>query len=205
MYMKPSAILAARSNAARLDPPSQIGIERVERSLGFLHVDREAVAFLAAEERDHAIATLVEALLLFESEHLLAHLRFPQLDDFLGGEDVLLFEDFLYGEKTGLIDEDRALVLLHRVDDRAKRLRRPLDDFFQRRDALEQMLIEREILFLLVLLDLVFLERRDAGEHEQLVLAAIAILAFVVVIRATGLTEHGRFRALKHFVHFLYS
>ena len=44
---------------------------------------------------------------------------------------------------------------------------------------------------LLVLLGLVFLEGVDAGEHEQLVLAAIAELAVVFVVSATALAEHG--------------
>ena len=42
------------------------------------------VALLAAEQREHPVFPLDKALFLFQSEHLLAHLRFPQLDELVG-------------------------------------------------------------------------------------------------------------------------
>jgi uncharacterized membrane protein YozB (DUF420 family) len=53
------------------------------------------------------------------------------------------------------------------------------------------MLVEGEILFLFVVVDVVVVERRDAREHEKFVLAAIAELAVVFVKRAAGLAKHG--------------
>src|SRR5688500_8594453 len=114
-----------------------LGIESVERRLGIGDQDEKALALLAAEQRDHAVLALDEALLLFESEHLLAHLRFPQLDHLVGGEHVLLLEQFLDREKTGLIDEDGALVLLHGVYERADGFRGTLDDLLDSGHALE--------------------------------------------------------------------
>src|SRR5207237_394055 len=88
----------------RLD--AAIGIERIDRCFRVREELQEAIALLAAEQRHDPIFALGEALLLFESEHLLAHLRFPELDELVGGNDVLLFEELFYGEQTGLIDED---------------------------------------------------------------------------------------------------
>jgi hypothetical protein len=127
------------------------------------------------------------------SRFLLAHLRFPQLHDLVGREHVLLLEQLLHGEQSGLVDENRPLVLLHGVDQRPDRLGRALDDLLDRGDALEEVLVEGEILFLFVLFELVILEGREARQHEQFVLTAVAELPFVVVVGAAGLAEHGRF------------
>src|SRR5687767_10836177 len=51
-----------------------IGIECVDGRFGLDDESDETVALLAPEQRHDAIAPLREALLLFESEHLLAHL-----------------------------------------------------------------------------------------------------------------------------------
>src|SRR5205085_1773342 len=152
----------------------------------------ETIALLATEQRNDTILTLHEALFLFQSEHLLAHLRFPQLDEFVGGNDVLLFEQLFDREQAGLIDEDCALMLLYRFDDRPQGLRRALDDFFEAADALEQVLIEGEVFLLLVIVCLILFECADSGENEQLVLTTEAILPFVVVECTTCLAKHGR-------------
>src|SRR4051794_5108557 len=172
----------------RLD--AAIGIERIDGRLSLGEELQESLAPLAAEERHDPVFALGEALLLFESEHLLAHLRFPKFDELVGGDDVLALEQFLDGEQSGLIDEDGALVFLHGIDDAADRLCAALDDLFETGDALEQMLIERYVAFFVVLLDLVLFERCHARKHEQLRLAAEAILALVVIQCTTGLTEH---------------
>src|SRR5205823_9305131 len=96
-----------------------IGIEGVECPFRFLHVLDESIALVAAEERHDAVAPLVEALLLLEREHLLAHLRFPQLDQLVGRDEVLLLQQLLGGEESRLIDEDGALVLADGIDERA--------------------------------------------------------------------------------------
>src|SRR6185436_849474 len=57
-----------------------IGVEPVERRLGIGDEQQESLALLAAEQRDHPVLPLGESLLFLEREHLLAHLRFPQLD-----------------------------------------------------------------------------------------------------------------------------
>src|SRR6185436_6325412 len=51
-----------------------IGIECVDGGFRFREQLKEALPLLAAEERHDAVFALGEALLLFESEHLLAHL-----------------------------------------------------------------------------------------------------------------------------------
>ena len=157
----------------------------------------ESVALFAAEQRQDAVLALREPLLLFESEHLLAHLRFPQLHQLIAGDDVLFLQQFFRGEKSGLIDEDGALVFLHRLRDRAERFRGALDDLFQAGHALQKMLVEGEIFFLLVVLDLRLFEGGDTGENEQLVLTAVTELAVVVVRGAAGLAEHV-IRRLEH-------
>jgi hypothetical protein len=145
----------------------------------------------SAEERDHAVLPLREALLLLQGQHLLAHLRFPQLDQLVAGDDVFLLQQLLDRQQTGLVDEDGPLVLLDRVDDAAQALRRPLDDLFETGNALEQVLVEGEVALFLVVLDLVLFEGRDAREDHELVLTAKAILAVVFVEGTTGLTKHG--------------
>ena len=52
------------------------------------------------------------------------------------------------------------------------------------------MFVEREVAFVLVILDLVLFERGQARQDEQLVLTAIAVLAVVFVERTTGLAKH---------------
>ena len=120
-----------------------IGLECVDGRLGLGQQLQEALALLAAEERGDAVFALDEALLLFQRKHLLAHLRFPQLDQLVGGDDVLLLQQLLGGEQPGLVDEDGALVLLYGIDDAAQSLGGALDDLFQRGNALEEMLVER--------------------------------------------------------------
>src|ERR1043166_8726218 len=66
-----------------------------------------------------------------------------------------------------------------------------IEDYEEEEDlSLDEHLLERKVLFLFVVLDLVFLEGGDAGEDHELVLAAIAELAFVFVKGAAGLAEH---------------
>ncbi len=144
----------------------------------------------SAEERQHPILPLDETLLLFEGQHLLAHLRFPELDQLVAGDDVLLFENFFCRQQSGLIHEDRALVFVNGFHDRAKRFGRSLYDFFEAGHAFEKMFVEREIFLLFVILDLVLFEGADTREHEQLVLTAKTELAIVVVIGTARLTEH---------------
>ena len=172
----------------RLDPA--LGIERVDRRFGVGDQLEEAIALVAAEERHDAVLALGEPLLLFERQHLVAHLRFPELDELVGGDDVLLFEELFDGEEAGLVDEDRALVLLDGVDDRAEGFGGALHDLFEGGDALEEVLIQGEIALFVVVLDLVLFERGRTGENHQLVLTAIAVLALVVVEGAAGLAEH---------------
>ncbi len=157
----------------------------------------ETIALLSTEKRHDAVLALHEALLLFQSEHLLAHLRFPQLDKLIGGNNVLFLEEFFDREQAGLIDENRALVLLNGFHNRAHRFRGALDDLFQAADALEQVFIEREVFLFFVILDLILFECSDSGENEQLVLTAKTILAVVGVKGAAGLAKHLGFR-LKH-------
>src|SRR5262249_53413532 len=88
----------------RLDAP--LRIERVDRRLRVGEQLLEPIAFLPAEERNDPILPLHEALFLFQSEHLLAHLRFPQLDELVGGDDVLFLEQLFDRQEAGLIDED---------------------------------------------------------------------------------------------------
>ena len=150
----------------------------------------ESLALVPSEKRDDAVAALVEALLLFEREHLLAHLRFPQLDQLVRRDEVLLFKELLGGEEAGLVDEDGALVLADRVDERTNGLGGALDDLFERGDALQKVLVERYVVLFFVVLVLILLERVDAREHEEFVLTAGAILPFVVVEGTAGLAEH---------------
>lgn len=82
--------------------------------------------------------------------------------------------------------------------ERTDGLGRALDDFFDRRDALEQMLVEGEVFLVFdVLVEIIFFEGGDTGENEQLALATEAVLALVFVVRATGLTKHGGFGGLE--------
>ncbi len=104
---------------------------------------------------------------------------------------MLLLQQLLDRQQAGLVDENGPLVLLHRVDDAAQALRRPLDDLFEAGDALEQVLVEGEVALFLVVVDLVLFEGRDAREDHELVLTAVAILAVVFVEGTTGLAKHG--------------
>ena len=74
---------------------ASIRIERIDGRFGIGEQLAEAIALLSAKERNDSILPLHEALLFFESEHLLAHLRFPELDELICGNDVLLFEELL--------------------------------------------------------------------------------------------------------------
>ena len=80
----------------RLD--AALRIEGVDRRLGIRQILTEAIALLAAKERNDPVLPLHEALLLFQREHLLAHLRFPQLDQLVRGNDVLFLQELFDGE-----------------------------------------------------------------------------------------------------------
>src|SRR5207245_808709 len=82
----------------RLDAP--VGIERIDRGFGIRQKLTEAIALVSAEQRNDAVLPLHETLFLLEGEHLLAHLRFPQLDQLVGRDDVFLFEDLFRRKQT---------------------------------------------------------------------------------------------------------
>ncbi len=148
----------------RLD--AAVRIEGIDGRFGLGKELQEALAPLAAEERHDPVFALGEALLLLECEHLLAHLRFPKLDQLVGGDDVLPFQKLFHGKETGLVDEDGPLVFLHGIDDAANRLGAAFDDLLETGDPLEQMLVERNVAFLVVLFDLVLFERAHSRENE---------------------------------------
>jgi hypothetical protein len=52
------------------------------------------------------------------------------------------------------------------------------------------MLVERYVLFLFVIIELVVFVRIQPGENEELVLTAKAELTLVVIQSAAGLTKH---------------
>src|SRR5207249_3595038 len=98
-----------------------------------------------------------------------------------GGNEMLLLQELFDGQQTSLVDENGPLVLLDRVDQRAQRFGRTLDDLLESGNALEEVLVKREISLVLIVFGFVFLEGSDAGEHQELVLTAVAVLALVVV------------------------
>ena len=167
-----------------------VGLEGVDGRLGLLQEVVEALLFFSAKERDDPVLPLREALLLLQGQHLLAHLRFPEVDQLLAGNDVLFPQKLVERKQPCLVHEDGSLVLVDGLADGSQSLGRPLHDLFERRHALEKMLVERYVGVFLVFVGVFVFVRVEARENEQLVLAAEAELAFVVVVCATGLAKH---------------
>ena len=86
--------------------------------------------------------------------------------------------------------EEVLLEVAHRLEERLDRLGRALDDVLERRDPLEQVLVEGDLLLGLPRL----LDDADAGEDEELGVAARAELLVVGVLEAADLAEHQRSR-----------
>ena len=165
-------------------------LEREEVDLGLAELTQERVAPLAAVERLDAVAAGGEALPLLEREQLALRAHLPGLAPDLGLDHALDLERVGQRVQAGVVDEEVLLLLLQRRQDVAHGLGGALEHLLQHRDALEQVLVEREVVLgpLLLELDLLGAGARD---HQQLLVAAVAVLGLVVLQRAADLTEHG--------------
>ena len=123
-----------------------VGVERQDRELGLAQPLQERLAVVAGEARDDAVAALEEAVLLLDRLHPLVHLGFPEVDDLLGADRAAPLERLLQGEDPGVGDEEVLLEVAHRLEERLDGLGGALDDVLERRDPLEEVLVEGDLL-----------------------------------------------------------
>ena len=83
-------------------------------------------------------------------------------------------------------DEEVLLEVPHGLEERLDGLRGPLDDVLERRDALEEVLVERDLLLRLARL----VDDAHAREDEELGVAPQAQLLVVAILEAADLAEH---------------
>ena len=171
----------------RLDRRFQL--EREEVHLRLAELAQERFAPLAAVERLDAVATGGEPLPLLEREQLALRAQLPGLAPHLGLDHALDLQRVGQRVQAGVVDEEVLFLLLQRREDVAHGLGGALEHLFQHRDALEQVLVEREVVLGPLLLELDLLGAR-ARDHQQLLVAAVAVLGLVVLQRAADLTEH---------------
>ena len=96
-------------------------------------------------------------------------------------------ERLLEREDPGVGDEEVLLEVAHGLEEGLDGLRGPLDHVLERRDALEQMLVEGDLLRGLSGL----LDDADAREDEELGVAGGAVLVLVRVPQPADLAIHG--------------
>ena len=147
---------------------------------------RKAVAVAAGEAADDPIAALEEAVLLLDRLHPLVHLGFPEVDDLFRPHGPAPLERLLQREDARVRDEEVLLQVAHRLEERLDGLGGALDDVLEGRDALQEVLVERNLLLGLAGL----LDDADAREDEELGVAARAELFVVGVLEAADLAVH---------------
>ena len=125
----------------------------------------------------------------FSSARSWPSLGLPDLAPDLGLDHALDLQRVGQRGQPGLVDEEVLLLLLEGRQDVAHGLGGALDHLLEDRDALEQVLVEREVLLGSLLLELDLVGARPR-QHQQLLVAAVAVLGLVVLQRAADLTEH---------------
>ena len=86
------------------------------------------------------------------------------------------------------MDEDALLLPLHGAQDLLHRLAGALENLLEDRDPFQQVLVEGELLVAGV--ERLLARDGGAGEHHQLLPAALAVLRVVLVPRAADLAVH---------------
>ena len=167
-----------------------VRVERVERELGIGEQPLEALPPVSREAAEHPLLALEEALALLHRGHVVVDARLPEVEQLLLDEEALPLEEVLQGEEPGLGDEAVLLLAVQGVEQHLERLGAALDDLLEDADALEEVLVHRDALFLLRPLLVRFGGSRD---DEELALALHAVLALELVRRPADLADHGSF------------
>ncbi len=168
----------------RADPA--VGIERQQGELRLAEPFCELLAVASGEARHDAVAPLQETILLLDRLHALVELRLPEVADFLGADDSPALEGLLQCQNSGVGDEKVPLEVSERLEERLDRVAGALDELLERRNPLEEVLIQGDLFLRFAPL----LDDPDPGEDEQLRLAADAEFLVVGVSRAADLAEH---------------
>jgi hypothetical protein len=167
-------------------PDPAVGVEGQDRKLRLAQLAQEPIAVGPGEARDDAVAALEEPVLLLDGLHPLVHLGFPEVDDLLRANRAAALEGFLQGQDPRVRDEEVLLEIPHGLEQGLHGLGRALDHVLERRDPLQQMLIEGDLLLGLPRL----FDHSDAREHEQLRVAAGAELLVFGILQAADLAIH---------------
>jgi hypothetical protein len=104
-------------------------------------------------------------------------------------DEVLLLEQIAQGGEARLIDDRGALLGADRGEQLPDGLRGPLDRLLDDRDPLEQVLVEREGVLFRLGIENAILFRQPAGDDEELLVAAPAVVLILGVAGSAGLTQ----------------
>jgi len=163
-----------------------VRVEREERELGLTEALHEVIAVDAREAGHDPVPPLEEPVLLLHRLHPFVELRLPEVPHFLGADDPAPLQRLLEGDHAGVRDEQVPLEVSERLEERLDGVSGALDHFLERRDPLQEVLVERDLFLRLSPL----FDDSDSREHEKLRLTADAELLVVGVPGAADLAEH---------------
>ena len=182
-------VVAAVEAGRRLQRFHRAGqVQPVQRVLRFLQELREGGAPAALVEPQYAVLDRRETFALLQHQELVVHLGLPEVAPLGGVDHVLPFQDVAQGQHAGVMDEDALLLPLHGAQDLLHRLAGALENLLEDRDPFQQVLVEGELLVAGV--ERLLARDGGAGEHHQLLPAALAVLRVVLVPRAADLAVH---------------
>ena len=92
----------------------RLDIEAVESVFRILEELVEQISPTTPVEGRDAVPQSDEAFSLLQRQHLVVHLRLPELTPLLAGDQTPVFEDLAQRRQARLIDQDAALLLVER-------------------------------------------------------------------------------------------
>ena len=186
----------ARRALERFD--GALELEGGERLPRLLEETQELLLPRAVVEGEDAFAQALEAVALLERQEPLVAAAAPEQLPLFARYQLLAFEQLAHGGEAGLGHGEVLFLLLHHPEQVLDGLGRALDRLLEQRDALEQVLVEGEVLLELGE-QVVALVAAAPRHHQQLVVAAAAELLVVGIAGAAGLAVDGvRRSALDH-------
>ena len=182
-------VIAAVDHGRRLEGFHRLGqVEAAQSDLRLVEKLFEAGAAPTLVEPDDPVLDSREPLPLLEHQELVVHLGLPEIAPLGGVDQLLAFKKIAKGKHAGVVDENALLLPVHGAQDLLHGFARAFEHLLEDRDALQKVLVERELL----VANIQRLRRRHggAGEHHQLLSAALAVLRVVPVLRAAYLAVH---------------
>ena len=192
--------LSSRDSSSSSRTPA-VGVQGEDGELGLAQPPEKILAVFSGEARDDPVAPLQKAVLLLHRLHPVVHLGLPEVQDLLGADGAAPLEGLLQGQDPRVGDEEILLEIPQGFEEGLDRLPRALDHVLERRDPLEQMLVEGNLLRVSPPSS----TTPTPESTRSLELTAGAELLFVGVLQAADLAVHVAGRASRGRRHGQYS